>query len=429
MGKKLLMVAMAAIIMAAAGCAAPEKKRDEAVFFPAAPNLPRLQFLASFTGAADIEAAKTGFESFVTGEQENRKRLDKPYGVAMYDGKIYVCDTNNTVMVFDMAKNTFEPLKGAKGIGKLIQPLNISIDGEGNKYVSDPIRKQVVIFDKDDLFVKALGKQEDWKPVDAVFFGGMVYVADMKNAEIRVYDRNTGEVVKTFGQKGEQNELLGMPSNLAFDNQGNLYVVDSGRFQIVKFDRDGHFLTTIGSVGTNMGHFGRPRGIAIDRENRAYVVDASFYNVQIFNDKGQLLFFFGEGGTAPGTLILPAGIYVDYDDLKYFEKYVNPSFQPEFLLLVTSQFGDRMVNVFAYGKEKGKKYPTDQELLEEANKLIESQSKQETPKAEGGKQEIPKAEGEKQETPKVEGGKQETPKAEGEKQETPKVEGGKQEQK
>ena len=211
----------------------------------------------------------------------------------MYDGKIYVCDTNNTVMVFDMAKKTFEPLKGARGLGKLIQPLNISIDEEGNKYVTDVVRKQVIIFDKDDLYVKALGKQEDWRPVAAVFFEGLVYVADIKNGEIRVYDRNTGELVKTFGQKGEQDELLGMPSNLAFDSKGNLYVVDSGRFQIVKFDRDGHFLNTIGSVGTNMGHFGRPRGIAIDRDDRIYVVDASFYNVQIFNDKGQLLFFFG----------------------------------------------------------------------------------------------------------------------------------------
>ena len=387
MGKKLLMAAMAAIILVAAGCAAPEKKREEAVFLPPAPDLPRFQFLASFTGAEDIETEKTKFESFVTGKEETRKRLDKPYGVAMHDGKIYVCDTNSTVMVFDMARKTFEPLKGAKGIGKLIQPLNISIDAEGYKYVSDVIRKQVVIFDKNDLFVKALGKQEDWKPVDAVFFEGLVYVADIKNGEIRVYDRNTGELVKTFGQKGELNELLGMPSNLAFDSHGNLYVVDSGRFQVVKFDRDGHFLNSIGSVGTNLGHFSRPRGIALDRENRMYVVDAAFYNIQIFNDKGQLLLFFGEGGTAPGTLILPAAVHIDYDNLKYFEEYIDPSFQPEFLVLVTSQFGDRMVNVFAHGKKKGGKYPTDQELMEEANKLIESQQKKETPKDEGVKQE------------------------------------------
>lgn len=387
MGKKLLMAAIAAIIMVAAGCAAPEKKKAEAVFFPPLPNLPRFQFLASFTGAKDIEAGKGGFEVFVTGEQESGKRLDKPYGVAMHDGKIYVCDTNAGVLVFDMAKKTFEPMKGAKGMGKLIQPINISIDKEGNKYVADVIRKQVVIFDKDDQYATALGTQaDDWRPVDAASFEGMVYVADIKNGEIKVYDRNTGVLARTFGQKGEQNQLLGMPVNLAFDNQGNLYVVDAGRIQVVKFDRDGHFLMTIGSVGTNMGHFGRPRGIAIDRENRLYVVDASFYNVQIFNDKGQLLFFFGEGGTAPGTLILPAAVAVDYDSLQYFEKYVDPSFQPEFLVLVTSQFGDRMVNVFAYGQEKGKKYPTEQELLEEANKLIERQQKV-PPKAEEEKQE------------------------------------------
>ncbi len=384
MSKRLLLSALALVLAVASGCAAPEtKKSEESVFFPPLPNLPRLQFLVSFSGAKDIEAEKGAFEVFVTGEKETQRRLDKPYGIAMYKGKIYVCDTNATVMVFDMAKRTFEPLEGAKGMGKLIQPLNISIDADGNKYVTDAVRQQIVVFDKNDTYVKAIGRPGDWKPVDAVPFEGRVYVSDIKNGEIKVFDDKTGEIVKTFGQTDKEEESLHLPLNLTFDSKGTLHVVDAGRFQVVMYDRDGHFMGTMGSLGTNLGHFGRPRGISIDKGNNTYVVDASFYNVQMFNDKGQLLFFFGEGGTRPGNLVLPASIYVDYDNLQYFEKYVSPNFQPEYLLLVTSQFGDRMVNVFAFGQEKGKKYPTEQELTEEAEKLIKVKEKEPPPKAEG----------------------------------------------
>ena len=381
-------VALIFILAVVAGCASPQqKKHEEAVFLPPPPNLPRLQFLVSYTGAKDIEPPKGAFEVFVTGEAESKGRLDKPYGVAAYHGKIYVCDTNATVMVFDLAKRTFEPLKGARGLGKLIQPLNVNIDSGGNKYVTDAIRQQVVVFDKDDNYLKVYGKQGDWKPVDAVPYGGKLYVVDIKNAEIKVFDLSSGEIVKTFGRTGRAEDSLHLPTNIAFDSHGDLFIVDTGRFQVVKYDRDGHFLGTVGSVGRNLGHFARPRGIAIDRGDRMYVVDASFYNLQVFNGKGQLLLVFGEGGTNPGNLILPAAVAIDYDDVKYFKDELDPNFDPEYLVLVTSQFGDRMVNVFAFGKEKGKKYPTDQELIEEAEKYIKTKQAEEPPKPEEGTEE------------------------------------------
>jgi DNA-binding beta-propeller fold protein YncE len=389
MSKVLKFAGLAALLFVIAGCATtqPTVEKEAAVFFPPPPSLPRIQFLKSYEGAKDIEEKKSAFETFVTGEKESQRILDKPYGVAIYHGKIYVCDTNSTVMVFDMQKKTFEPLQGAKGQGKLIQPLNISIDSQGNKYVTDPIRQQVVIFDKNDFYVKALGGPGDWKPVDAVYYDGLVYVADIKNGEIRVFDKGTGEIVRTFGRKDKPENQLVLPVNLAFDSKGYLYVVDAGRFQVVKFDRDGHLINTLGSLGTNLGHFGRPRGIAIDKNDNVYVVDASFYNVQMFNSKGQLLMFFGEGGTNPGKLILPAGIAVDYDSIKYFDKYADPNFQPQYLLAVVSQFGNRPVNIFAYGKEKGVKYPTYEELLKQSQEIIKKREKEEPPVKEGGEKE------------------------------------------
>jgi len=365
---KRLLMGVATLALFVTACAAPPKEKEPTVFYPAPPALPRVQFLASFTGAKDVEGPKSAFETFVTGEKESAKRLDKPYGVGIYEGKIYVCDTNQTVMVFDLNKMTYGPLEGAKGPGKLIQPINIGIDKDGTKYVTDPVRGQVVVFDRNDFYVKTIGSPGGWRPVDAIPYEGRLYVADIDNAVIKAFDIATGKMLKSFGQEGD--ETLDRPLNLAFDAEGYLYVSDAGRFQIIKFDRDGHFITTIGKVGTNVGHFQRPRGVAVDRSNRVYVVDAAYYNVQVFTKDGQNLLFFGEGGTKPGKLILPAQVVVDYENMKYFEKYADPGFLMEHLVIVTSQFGDRMVNVFAFGKEKGKQYPSDEELLKELKERL-----------------------------------------------------------
>ena len=48
----------------------------------------------------------------------------------------------------------------------------------------------------------------------------------------------------------------------------------------------------------------------------------------------------------------------------------------DYLVVVTSQFGPHLVNVLAYGKQKGERYPTDEELL----KQIEERRKKELEK-------------------------------------------------
>ncbi len=355
----------------AAACASAPPKKEIPVFFPPAPDPPRVQFLTYFSSLKDIQK-QSSFNRFVVGEKQDVK-LDKPYGLAIHDGKIYVCDTNATVVIFDLKTKAFSLLPGAAGPGRLMQPINISIEADGTKYVADPVRGQIVAFDAGDNFLKAYGEPGAWRPVDAVAFEDRLYVADIANAQIKVFDKGTGELVKTIGNQGEPTEKLERPSNLAFDREGYLYVTDAGRFQVVKFDRDGHFQSTIGQLGDNLGHFARPKGIALDHDGRLYAVDAAFNNVQIFNKEGRILMFFGGGGGKPGDLLLPAKVTIDYDDVQYFQPFVEPDFQIDYLVLVTSQFGPRLVNIYAFGRERGKHYPTDEEL----QKQIEERRKRE----------------------------------------------------
>lgn len=356
-----------AMAAAVAGCAPKARQAGPVVFFPPAPDLPRIQYLTRLGGLRDIET-QSSFNRFVVGEKPDVK-LDKPYGVAAFRGKIYVCDTNGTVMVFDLVAKTFGALAGAAGQGALRGPVNIHITADGTKYVSDPLRGQVVVFGADDQYVRAYGASASWKPVDAVPFAGELFVADMQSRRIAVLDLETGEQKRTVGDSGPPGDRLDRPTNLAFDGEGRLYVTDVSRFQIVRFDREGKLEKTFGRLGDSPGHFARPKGIALDRQGFLYAVDAAFSNVQVFTPGARIAMFFGGPGETPGALVLPAGVAIDYDNIELFREYIDPGFAVDYLVMVVGQFGEPAVSVYAFGKQQGKKYPADEELL----RLIEDQ--------------------------------------------------------
>jgi hypothetical protein len=238
------------------------------------------------------------------------------------------------------------------------------------------------MFDKNDFYVKTFGLPGDWKPVDAAVFENLLYVADPKNNEIRVFDIASGQEKNRIGASGDGSSILGIPTNIVFDSQGYLYVSDAGRFQVLKLDRDGNIRSAFGKLGNQAGTFARPRGVAVDRQNRLYAADAAFNNVQLFNADARLLLFFSKPGKKPGDLYLAAKVFVDYDNLKYFERYADPNFHVEYLIFVTSQFGDSMVNVYGFGTEKGRTYPRDEDLMKEIEKKMQK-SLREQPETSG----------------------------------------------
>ncbi|MDD5758181.1 MAG: hypothetical protein PHI06_03765 [Desulfobulbaceae bacterium] len=360
-----------------AGCVsqppAPEAPKPKGtVFYPAPPESPRYQFLTSFKGAEDFEGKEeSSLKTFLGKQQTEGFQFKKPYGVIIRDGQMYVGDTIGGVFHFDLINKKLSAFKGSKGLGKIVQPINLSLDKEGNMYVCDTSRKQVLQYDKNDIFIRAFSYKEAWKPVAAEVYEGKLYVADSTTGAggIKVFDLKTGVNTETIGLTGPQEQTLGIAVNLAFDKDGFIYVMDARKFMIMKYDRDGHYRGSLGGPGDSPGFMGRPRGIAIDRAGRMYAVDAAFDTVQVFAPTGQLLTFFGNEKDVPGSLTLPAGIFLDYDNIELFKKYAAPGFDIEYLIFVTSQFNKyQVVNVYAYGTMQGATYKSDtvlyQELLE-----------------------------------------------------------------
>ncbi len=356
-----------------------EVKKDYApVFYPPAPELPRYQFLTSFQGSGDFKDKKTGLDAFLGGGSGAGYTLRKPFGVIMQRGSIYVADTQATVFKFDLVNRKFGSLEGAKGLGKLVQPVNVSMDDQGNTYVCDPIRRQVIMYDNKDFFLKSFSNPKPWKPVDAEVFDGQLFVADSTRGTggVVVFDLKSGEIIEKIGNSGPIDHRLKISTNLAIDSEGYLYVMDAGRFQVVKFDRDGHYRGHLGDAGDSLGHFGRPRGVAVDREGRIYAVDAAYDIVQVFADSGQVLTFFGGSGGTPGSMTLPAGVHIDYEQahIDLFRQFIAPDFNVEYLILVTSQFNkNNAVNVYGYGKRKGVRYKTDHDLYDELRERFKNE--------------------------------------------------------
>ena len=341
---------------AAAADAAKGKATDpgQPVFYPPAPAEPRLQYLTKLSAPYDVAAGSGGLRSLVFGgEQMEEHLVAKPYGLAIFEGAVYVVDTRGGgYAVFDLGARRTRVVKGS-GPSAMPKPINITIDTDGTRYVTDTQREAVLVFDRSDRYLRALGKPGQFRPVDVAIVGDRLYVTDTAHMQVHVLDKRTGDTVAIFGGKGTEEGKLLHPTNLAVGPDRTLYVSDTTNFRIDQFTLDGEYIRKIGDIGVSPGQFARPKGIALDREGRIYAADAAFENVQVLDADGAPLTFFGAPGSGPGSINLPTVVKIDYDNVDHFRKFAAPGFEIEYIVLVASQFGANKVAVFGFGAMKG----------------------------------------------------------------------------
>jgi len=372
------------VLLLLAGCAPTTVKQVEPVFFPPAPNPPRVQFLLGIGDSRDVEGNETEVSLFSMSAVRNEiKGFTKPYGIATQGNKIYVTDTlAGKVAVIDLPQKKFEWLKGDFGPGQLKKPISLATDSDGTLYVADRGRKRIVVFDAEGNFTRVYGEAYDMSPVDVAVDERRVYALDRSRNKILVFNKKNGQLIEGLGQSSENAaENLAVPTVMALSQQGVFYVTNAGNGQIVKLDRDGHVLKTIGKMGDGFGQFGRPRGVAIDDKKRVYVVDAAHQNVQMFNEDDRLLMFFGDPGLIVGSLNIPAGIAVTNENIEFFQQYAAPNFELEQVVLVVNQVGRHRVAIYGVGKKRDFDYEAFyKETVEIQRKADESRAERESKK-------------------------------------------------
>lgn len=96
-----------------------------------------------------------------------------------------------------------------------------------------------------------------------------------------------------------------MPSDVAVDGNGYVYVVDTGNHRIRKFTRGGQFVTEWGN-----GNLDKPDGIAIDQDGLIYISDTRF--IKKFNSNGLFISQWGVDESFE-----PSGIAIGDDGFLY----------------------------------------------------------------------------------------------------------------
>ncbi len=277
--KGLALLAGCAALGLVGGCGTvrEQPKGSGPVFFPPAPEKPRLQFLTSLSGPADLGApGPSGFEKFVLGEAEQKEGISTPYGLAIFDGVLYVCDVGKRrVETLDLKKRSFGYLTEDR---RLANPVNIFIEPNGTKYIADPTAGTVFVFDSANALQRILGKDLRINPIDVAVRGDHCYVTDFASNQIIVMDKTTGKEMRRLGEgpsthtpalgnpeQGDDGKQFKLISDLTFGPQGDLYATDKLKAKIFHFDASGNFQRTIGQRGDNIDELVRPKGIAVDR--------------------------------------------------------------------------------------------------------------------------------------------------------------------
>jgi DNA-binding beta-propeller fold protein YncE len=339
-----------------------QKTEAETVFYPPLPQQPRLQYLMTINSEQDIAKPRSAFAEFVIGDVAADAVIGKPYDISSTPGKIYVLDrTFNKLLIIDLAAREFSFLDD-KRMGALVEPSGIWVSADGKKYIADMKRKQIVVFDSENSYLRSYGDKDMLaKPVDVAVLGGRLFVCDMDANRVAVIDEASGELLRYFGKLPTADGTLYKPTHINIDTQGNIFVNDAFNHQIQQFDANGAHLKSFGYHGDATGAFARPKGLAVDRQGHLYAVDAAFENVQIFDvDSARLLLFFGGGGTNPGNMYLPAGVHIDYANAGYFSEFADKDFQIEYLVYVGNMFGTSKLNVYGFGTWKGPEVPVRQ---------------------------------------------------------------------
>lgn len=201
---------------------------------------------------------------------------------------------------------------GAETVIKIGKPYGIAFKN-GKLYVCDIGSSQVVVVDFVNKTMKNLnedvGPGELRKPVAvAVDDEGYIYVADTGRKDLAVY-RPDGKYLKSMGKGLSQTGLVGVAVHknflLGMDNRmGFIFVMDK---------KTGEVLTTIGNNADKTKNLALPNGISVDPKGNIHVVNMGNGSVKEYDLDGNMLSVFGKLGDAPGQFTRPRGISVDPD--------------------------------------------------------------------------------------------------------------------
>ena len=240
-------------------------------------------YSVAFNSYSDLVFAECGGDIVVLDKAGNQlHRIMKSqhgfqslFGVAVDDDdNIYVTDSQNgNVFKFDQHGTKVKSVKAAED-----SLAGIAVSGD-QVIIADVRNCQLLSFTR-DLYLTRVIDCNSGKPIGvACDQDGSMYVCNSDC--IQVFDTH-GVFQYSFSDKGNASRKLDTPHSICVT--GDLvYVTEWGRNHSVSaFAKDGKFIASFGKIGSKGGEFHLPSGLAMDSEGVLYVCDYGNCRIQAF---------------------------------------------------------------------------------------------------------------------------------------------------
>ncbi len=222
--------------------------------------------------------------------------FNEPWGVAVGpDGSVYVADTwNHRVQKFT-AEGEFISTWGYFGQAEdafaLWGPRDVTVDDLGRVLVTDTGNKRVIAYDETGNFVAEIGGpgfapgKFDEPTGIAAGANNFIFVADTWNQRIQALTLDPSGALlpfTTWDISGWYGQSLDNKPYIAAGLDDRVFVSDPEGFRILEFAAEGQFIRYWGEFGAETGGFSLPTGLAIDPDGGIWVSDAGSHQILHF---------------------------------------------------------------------------------------------------------------------------------------------------
>ncbi len=246
--------------------------------------------------------------------------LHRPRAIAIdQEDRLYIVDFTARLQVYD---------RGGQHLGHTWttpdyrngRPSGLSITPDGNLLVSDSHYSCLRIYSPQGELLRTIGGETGTQPGQFGYISdalqdedGYFYVAEFGEVQrITKLNRN-GKFLKCWGAPGKEPNQFARIRALALGPDGHLYVADACNHRIQVFTRDGQLVRIWGDQGQEVGKLAYPYDLAFTKGTNPYLYIVEYGNnrVQKFTPEGESLGCWGGPGREPGKFYSPWGLGVD----------------------------------------------------------------------------------------------------------------------
>jgi hypothetical protein len=175
-------------------------------------------------------------------------------------GHIFIYTRSQRTRLFEFDQNGNYVREIGEGLYGFVFAHAVRVDKYDNIWAVDEGANMIIKFNPEGRVTMTMGRRPE--PSDAI--AGAPAAPDPNNPGKYIFNR---------------------PTDIGWDKDDNIFITDGyGNSRIVKYDKNGKFITQAGSKGSDPGQLNLPHSMAMDEAGNAYVADRSNRRIEVFDN-------------------------------------------------------------------------------------------------------------------------------------------------